>query len=373
MAPVRLSTKHLDIKLNDIKEQAKVIKFDLIEQFIKSGQYGSVNNEWVSQFENSWSHYHSNKYTVMCNNGTSAYITALKSLQRDKETTCVLLQNNSWASILFSTKELGYKYSFIDSNSSLQLDVSQLELWLSKNSDKYSSFVVVLTHILGYTGDYQSLVELKNKYNLYIIEDCSQAHGAIDSYNRIVGSKTSDAAFWSFYPTKPLGSVVEAGAVSFNSYPYYTKARSYINCGMKGKYAFVGEGFNLRPSPIAAIGLNQKLAYLDQWNLEKTLFADLYSKSIKNKSILIKHSSMQPVYHYFPILVRNRDYVCYMLDYYNIPYNINYPFTLSELDNTAGYPQSHKQSKEIISLPCHPSLTEEQVKYICKVINYSAQ
>lgn len=364
-----MSTKPLDIKLNDVKEQSNHIDVEEIVRFIYSGQYGATNNSHVKQFEHSWSKYHSNIYSVMCNSGTSAYITSLYALGVSKEDTCILLQNNSWASVLFSTKQLGYNYSFIDTDSSLQINVDELEEWLKINSKSYKSIVVVLTHILGYSGNYSRILKLKDKYNLYIIEDCSQAHGSIDKNNRIVGASTSDIAFWSFYPTKPLGSIVEAGILSCNSTLKYKKAKAYINCGMYDKYKFSEQGLNLRPSPISAICLDNKLYYLDQWNLEKNFLAELYKKEIKNKQILVSSSDLRPSYHYFPILVKNREYILQKLDKYKIPYNINYPFTLSTLDNTVGYPVSHKQSEMIISLPCHPDLTEEQVKFICKVIN----
>jgi dTDP-4-amino-4,6-dideoxygalactose transaminase len=370
LAPARLSTKPLNISLNDIKEQANLIDRDLVESFIASGYYGSTNNQWVRTFETKWSQIHNNSYSVMCNSGTSAYITALQALQLNRKDTCVVIQNNSWASVLFSTKELGYSYTFIDTDEYLQMDVDRLSVWLNTNANKFKHIVVVLTHILGFTGCYKKIEALKNQYNLYIIEDCSQAHKAIDINNRIVGGSTADAAFWSFYPTKPLGSIVESGIVSFNRPEYYSKAQSYINCGMTGKYEFSGEGLNLRPSPIAAISLLNKLPYLDEWNLKKNLIAKLYRKLIKNKRILVYNPSMMAVYHYFPILVKNREVVLKALDKHNIPYNINYPFTLSQLDNTTGYPTSNKQSDMIVSLPCHPHLSEEQVKHICNVINW---
>jgi len=370
LAPAHLSTKQLNIKLTDIEQQAEQIDVEEIVRFVYSGQYGSTTNQHVVDFERNWSEYNNNSYTVMCNSGTSAYITALQSLSLNRKDTCVVLQNNSWASVLFATKEFGYTYTFVDTTKYLQMDIGRLALWLSTNASKFKQIVVVITHILGFTGFYNKLEELKKQYNLYIIEDCSQAHGAIDITGRKAGGQTSDAAFWSFYPTKPLGSVVEAGAVSFNNPDYYIKARSYINCGMNGKYSFNSIGLNLRPSPIAAIALNYKLQYLDEWNAKRRDIAKQYRKLLKNKNILVYESSRYPVYHYFPVLVKDRDFILSKLDKHNIPYNINYPFTLAELDNTTGYLESKLQSDRIISLPCHPKMTEEQIEYICKVINY---
>jgi dTDP-4-amino-4,6-dideoxygalactose transaminase len=135
---------------------------------------------------------------------------------------------------------------------------------------------------------------------------------------------------------------------------------------MYEKYKFSTEGSNHRPSGISAIVLYHKLKYLDDWNNRRATIANRYSKLI---NLTLAPYCKKHVYHYYYFLTKNRDNVIQILENANIPYNINYPFTLSEFTNKkTTYPYSEDISDMIVCLPCHPFMTDEQVDYIIETL-----
>ena len=357
---------HMNIKLNDLTAQWNLIKQEAmpeIEDFLSSGHY--VNSPYVKRFEDAWSSYSSLRNSIMVSSGTDAYKVCLQSFQYIPEDTCVLLQNNSWASILFVTKSLGYNYEFIDCDTHLQYNVTHLQYWLKYNRSKYKKVILVPTHILGHPCDMKSIFSIAKEYDCNIIEDCSQAHGAEFTDNNIVGSY-GDVSFWSCFPGKNLGGVSEAGIISTLSDDLAFTIRSLVNCGMYEKYKFSTEGSNHRPSGISAIVLYHKLKYLDDWNNKRAAIADRYSTLVK---LPIASYCKKHVYHYYYFSTENRDNIITILENAGIPYNINYPFTLSEFtDKKTILPHSEDISEMIICLPCHPFMTDEQIDYIIETL-----
>lgn len=353
---------HMNIKLNDLSAQWKEIKEEALPEiidYLDSGQY--VHSNYVSRFEAAWSSYSDNLYSTMVSSGTAAYQVALEALEFDPVKTCVLLQNNTWASILFTTKRLGYGYDYIDCDEYLQYSTDALENWLKENRNLFKDVVLVPTHILGHPCDMASITTIAEKYSCYIIEDCSQAHGASCRAGNV--GQFSHIAFWSLYPGKNLGGVSEAGVVSTNISAYKKTIDSLINCGMSEKHNFISEGFNFRPCGVSAIALYHKLKKLDEWNNKRVSVAKQYSKVFEDRksSYCRKH-----VYHYYPIFVKDRETIVNRL---SIPYSINYPFTLSSLENNYGqYSNSMRYSKEMICLPCHPHLTHDNMSKIIQEI-----
>lgn len=357
---------HMNIKLNDLKAQWELIKEDAlpeIEDFLSSGHY--VNSPYVKRFEEAWSSYNSLRNSIMVSSGTDAYKVCLQSFQYNPEDTCVLLQNNTWASILFVTKSLGYKYDFIDCDAYLQYNIVDLHCWLKFNRYKYKNVILVPTHILGHPCDMKSIFYLAKEFSCKIIEDCSQSHGSEFTDNNLVGSY-GDISFWSCFPGKNLGGVSEAGIVSTLSDGLSTNVRSLVNCGMYEKYKFSTEGSNHRPSGISAIVLYHKLKYLDEWNVKRASIADKYNKLF---DIPIASYCKRHVYHYFYFFTKNREHIVKVLENANIPYNINYPFTLAAFThkNTV-FSYSKEFSNTIVCLPCHPFMTDEQVDYIIETL-----
>jgi dTDP-4-amino-4,6-dideoxygalactose transaminase len=355
----------MNIKLNDLKSPWELIKNDAlpeIEDFLSSGHY--VNSPYVKRFEDAWSSYTDLKYSIMVSSGTDAYKVCLQSFDFTPKETCVLLQNNTWATILYVTKYLGFNYDFIDCDNYLQYSVEDLQKWLELNRSKYKNVILVPTHILGHPCDTPSIYKLAINYECRIIEDCSQAHGA-----ELADSKVGyygDVSFWSCFPGKNLGGVSEAGIISTLSQTLANSIRSLINCGMYDKYKFSTEGSNHRPSGISAIVLYHKLKYLDSWNTKRQKIASEYDKFLYSP---VAPYCKKHVYHYYYFFTTQRASILKSFEKNKIPYNINYPFTLSSLDNsTSRYEVSERVSKEIVCVPCHPYMNYEEVYYILDTI-----
>lgn len=357
--------KPMNIKLNDVQSQWAEIKEDClpeIHSYLDEGIY--VGSSYIQRFEEEWSRCVNIPNSILVSSGTSAYQLCLQALNLYTKDTCVLLQNNTWASILFITKQLGYKYDIIDCDEYLQYSVERLEAWLENNRNLYENIILVPTHILGHSCDMLSIKKLADRYNCKIIEDCSQSHGAINTLSSI--GQHSDISFWSLYPGKNLGATGEAGIVSTYSNSLSLYVRALANCGMKSKNEFLVEGGNHRPDGVSSIVLYHKLKRLNDWTDRRINNANVYNAyfNIEYAPYSIKH-----VFHYFYFFTHSRDKLLKHLDYANIPYTVNYPFTLSKLENMPGqFSNSTVQSKEIVCLPCHQYMSIGQLIFIMEEI-----
>jgi len=362
----------MNIELNDVKSQWQDIKeaaLPEIENYLESGKY--VDSPYVTRFEEAWSWYTFKKHSVMVSNGTDAVTLCLQSLPIFPDTTCVILPNNTWASVLWMVKKWTDEYELLDCNEYLQLDLKKLETWLHYFRSQYKHLVVFATHILGHMCDMVTLRNLADKYNFFIIEDCSQAHGASMSDGRNItrAGQLSDIAFWSCYPGKNLGSSGQAGIISSDNKMYIDKIRYLINCGMYKKNSFFYESGNDRPDAIGSIVLFHKLKLLNTWNWKRRKLANHYFNHIKHKSVLPKVHHLMAIHawHYFYI-IPDKD-ISPILE---VPHTRNYPFTLSSLAMQTEFSSlsvSEKIAKTIICLPCHPYLSEQDVKYISSQID----
>jgi len=360
--------KHMNIELNNLPQQWEEISnqaYPEIKDYLSSGNY--VNSTYIKRFEDAWSAYVSLNYSTLVSSGTSAYKLCLESLELAPQDTCVLLPDNTWASILFVTKKLGYKYDFLDCDTFLQFNTKKLDKWISKNRDKYKNVILVPTHILGHPCDMKTIMTIAVRNDCYVIEDCSQAHGAYCTVGPV--GQFSDIAFWSLYPGKNLGGVSQAGIVSTNDINLNNKVRYYTNCGMKEKNVFEVLGENHRPCGISSIVLYHKLNKLEEWTEKRIEIASLYNSYLTTASFEAGYCKRH-VYHYYYMLLPRRDILLSSLEASGIPYGINYPFTLSKLDKRRNITNhSNYVSNNIICLPCHHSLQESDVKYISDVVN----
>lgn len=359
---------HMNIKLNDLQSQWQAIKEKAtpeIFDYLASGEY--IGSHYVERFENAWSDYVNLKHSVMVSSGTDAYKLALASLRLDSDT-CVLLQNNTWATILFETKRFGYYVDCIDCDSHFQYSVSKLKSWLKSFRSKYKNVVLVPTHMLGHPCDMKEIMTLAADYDCSVIEDCSQAHGAYCDIGSV--GQFSDVAFWSLYPGKNLGAVSEAGIVSTDDEVIAGTIRELSNCGMESKNNFAWEGYNSRPCGLSSIALYHKLNKLEEWNTRRIKIADVYKKYLYDNTA--KYCTRN-VYHYFPVLLgaQRRDDLTTHLDRSGVPYCINYPFTIAKLNKSHkmfSYLKSTSFSESMVCLPCHPFMDEDQASSIAKTL-----
>lgn len=234
---------------------------------------------------------------------------------------------------------------------------------------------IIPVHLYGQPADMDPIIELGRKYNLKIIEDACQAHGARYKGRR-VGS-IGDAAAFSFYPVKNLGAYGDGGAVTTNNKDIAKKIKILRNYGSEVKYKHDFKGYNSRLDELQAAFLRVKLRKLDEWNLRRSTIAQYYLKNIKNPYILLPEVSndVEHVWHQFVVICEKRDELKAYLYKEGIDTMIHYPIlpsfnmAYSELNNQH-QASSMDLANKILSLPmCDNTGELINIKYVVNTIN----
>lgn len=241
-----------------------------------------------------------------------------------------------------------------------------------KITDKTKAIIVV--HLYGQAVEMEKVWALAKKYNLKVIEDSAQAHGAIYQGKRV--GNLSDASAFSFYPGKNLGCMGDGGAVTTNDKNLYEKIKAIANYGSDRKYHHIYKGVNSRLDELQAAVLDVKLPYLDKDNQRRREIANYYLENTKNDKIIMRkaYEEESNVWHIFPVRTDNREALQKHLEDNGIQTNIHYPTpphkqgAYKEWENQK-YPVSEEIHRTIISLPISPVMTDEEVKKVVDIMN----
>ena len=231
-------------------------------------------------------------------------------------------------------------------------------------------------HLYGQPCNMEPIMEIAKKHNLYVVEDCAQAHGA--KYNgKIVGS-FGHAAGFSFYPGKNLGALGDAGATVTNNEDVAKKVRALGNYGSDYKYHHIYKGNNSRLDEFQAAFLLAKIDCLDEMNEYRKNVAEKYLGGITNPKIVKPYvpEYADPVWHVFAIRTDNRDELEVYLNKKGIKTNKHYPIPihLQECYKDLGYnegdfPSAEKISQTELSIPIYYGITDEEIEYVIDAIN----
>jgi dTDP-4-amino-4,6-dideoxygalactose transaminase len=233
---------------------------------------------------------------------------------------------------------------------------------------------IIPVHIYGYPADMGPIVEIAEKHNLKVIEDCAQAHGAKYKEKR-VGS-IGDIGCFSFYPTKNLGALGDGGMVVTNNEKLAEKAKLLREYGWAERYVSHFAGWNTRLDEIQAAILRVKLKRLDEDNSKRVRIAELYSKELEVCDIILpkQRKDSTHVYHLYVIRSERRDALLAFLKEKGIGVSIHYPVPVHlqpayrSLHGCDKLPETEKITKEIISLPIYPELSESDIQTTIKTI-----
>ena len=215
---------------------------------------------------------------------------------------------------------------------------------------------------------------LCNKYDLKLLEDCAQSHGAV--WNGKVSGSLGDAAGHSFYPGKNLGALGDAGAVTTDDYNLYKTVQALRNYGSHKKYENLYQGLNSRLDEIQAALLSVKLKYLPQETQRRKELAAMYLENIANEKLVLPTvlSEEGHVWHLFTVRVKDRtDFANYLLEN-GVQTLIHYPIAphkqqaYKEMKDMS-FAISEQIHQEIISLPLSPVMTDQAIIKVCQVIN----
>lgn len=363
------------IPLVDLKAQYNTIKTEIdntIQRVLDSTSF--IMGEELERFEEEFALFCNIKYAIGVANGSDALILALRACDISKDDEVITVPNTFIATTEAIT-HVGGKIVFVDINpKTYTIDVLKIE---EKISNKTRAIIPV--HLYGQPANMDPIMRLAKKYNLKVIEDAAQAHGA-EYKDKKVGS-IGDVACFSFYPGKNLGAYGDAGMITTNSEEIAQKVKLLRNHGSIKKYEHKIEGYSSRLDNLQAAILRVKLKYLNQWNSIRRKNARKYNELLNNIGGIItpyEADYAKHVYHLYVIRTEDRDKLREELKSKGIATGIHYPIPLhlqpayKYLGYKEGdFPVAEKSSQEILSLPMFAELSDRQIDEIVKLIkNY---
>ncbi|MGL5023148.1 MAG: DegT/DnrJ/EryC1/StrS family aminotransferase [Cetobacterium sp.] len=335
---------------------------------LRSGWY--ILGPEVEKFEKEFSSYIGTKYSLGIDNGLNALVLAFRALKIGVEDE-VLVQGNTFIASIMGITMNGATPVFIEPDEFDNIDINLLE---SKITEKTKAICVV--HLYGQTANMEKIIEIAKKYNLYIVEDCAQSHGAL--FNGKMSGTFGDIACFSFYPGKNLGCFGDGGAITTNSEELYLKIKTLRNYGSSKKYYNDEVGYNARLDELQAGLLRVKLSHLNELTSEREKIATRYLKEIKNIKIELPkiRQGATSVWHLFVIKTDERKRLQKYLDENGIGTAIHYPIPphLSKAYKYLGYkkgdfPITERYAETVLSLPLYNGMTKEEQDYVIEVIN----
>lgn len=340
------------------------------EQIFEKNIY--IMGDELDAFEKEFAAYCDTKYAIGCGNGLDGLTLALRAFDIG-ESDEVIVPSNTFIATALAVSYVGATPVFVEPGEKTY--TINPELIEEKITDKTKAIMPV--HLYGRACEMDKICEIAQKYNLKVIEDCAQAHGATFKGKKI--GSFGDAAAFSFYPGKNLGALGDAGAVVTNDETVREKIMMLRNYGAKVRYHHEILGVNSRLDEMQAGFLRIKLPELDNWNKERNRMAKRYLSGIKNPLITLPLDSDEDhfsVWHIFPILCPKRDELAEYLkekgigtiSHYPIPMHIQGAY--KDLNIKKGsLPLAEKISAEELSIPLFIGLTDEEIDYIIDAIN----
>ena len=356
-----------EIKMVDLQGQYLRIKGEVdsaIQSVINSTAF--IQGKEVKQFASSLSTYLGGAHVVTCGNGTDALQIAMMALGL-KPGDEVILPVHTYVATAEVTALLGLTPVFVDVEAdTFNIDISQVE---SKITTRTKAIVPV--HLYGQCADMDPLIAVASKHNLYIIEDAAQSFGA--KYNDKFSGTIGHVGTTSFFPTKNLGCFGDGGAIMTRSQDLAEDMRIIANHGQKKKYHHDRIGVNSRLDTLQAAILSVKLKYLGEYERKRNEVASYYDKHLESVVIPVRAKNSTHVFHQYTIKAERRDSLKDFLQAQGIPSIIYYPVPLHHqkayMQTGKTFPVTEQLSREVLSLPMHTEITEEQLDYICRNIN----
>ncbi len=329
----------------------------------------------VAEFESNFANYCGTKYCLGTANGLDALSLILKGyihLGKLQVGDVVLIPGVTFIATAQAIVNAGLEPVFVEPDAlSFNVTAETLEPHISSNVK-----AIVVVHVYGQLADMSSIEALASTHNLLLIEDAAQAHGAVcPSSGKKAGSFGNAAAF-SFYPTKNLGALGDAGAITTNDLGLYECVQKMRNYGCSKKYRHEIYGVNSRLDEIQAAFLNVKLPFLDVANSARQSIATRYLNEMQNDKILlpkVEHKNAH-VFYVFAVRVANRlDFLAY-LDVRQIEYVIHYPTPIHKQLAFSKYknlnlPITEAIHASVVSIPISPVMEYEQVSDVIKALN----
>src|SRR3989338_157847 len=360
----------MKVPLVDLKRQYVQIQSEIataIQQVITDTAF--VLGKYTEQFEVEFARYCQVQHCVGLNSGSDGLLLAYIACGVKAGDEVITVANT-----FFATTEplahLGATPVFVDIDPTTYLiDPEKIEAAITPKTK-----VIVPVHLYGQMADMTNIMAIARKYNLKVIEDCAQAHGATHQ-----GQKAGTFGYigiYSFYPGKNLGAYGDAGCIVTNNSEYAQLVRKLRDHGRSSKYEYDIAGYSSRMDGLQAAILSTKLKYLEKWNKARRKAAAHYNELLPEEiKKPVETKNNRHVYHLYVIEVANRNRVLSYLTengveagiHYPIPLHLQPPYSASVMSHTS-LPRTEAAAKNILSLPLFPEITDEELQYIVRQV-----
>jgi len=359
------------IQFLDLKKQYRDIKEE-IDEAIKSviSETAFIGGKYVAQFEKEFAIYQEAKCCIGVGNGTDALEIAIESLDLPKASEIIVPANSFIASSEAVTRS-GHRVVFCDCDeNNYTISISSLKSKITSNTK-----AIMAVHLYGHPCDMDEILSIAKEYDLKVIEDCAQSHGA-EYKGKKVGA-IGDIGTFSFYPGKNLGAYGDGGAIVTNDEKLAKKSKMIANHGRIEKYNHEFEGRNSRLDGLQAAILSVKLKHLDIWTDARIKVADYYLENLKDvKGIVLpkRDDWAKQVYHLFVIRTKKRDKLQVYLKDNGVSSGVHYPISLPKLkayDYTGQASDNffaNSSDSELLSLPIGDHLTSDDLSKIVEIL-----
>ncbi len=362
----------VQIQMVDVVGQYRKIQREVdeaVRSVMDSGQF--ILGPAVSAFENSAATYLGTRFAVACASGTDALQIAMMAYGIGPGDE-VITTPFSFVATTETIVLLGAKPVYVDIDPmTYNIDPAGIEKNITPRTK-----AIIPVHLYGQPADMEPIMEIARRRNLKVIEDAAQAFGA--SYRGKKVCTFGDISCISFFPSKNLGAFGDAGMVVTDDEHAARTLRMIVSHGSSVRYHHEMLGVNSRLDSMQAAILGVKLKYLDQWNAERQRAAKRYDAMLKHLPVTLPSIApdVEHIFHQYTIRTSRRDQLADHLKSRGIPHGIYYPIPLhlQKAFAIAGshkgdYPVTEKACGEVISLPMHTELTEEQQSFVCNAIS----
>lgn len=341
---------------------------DKAVEVLRSGWY--VLGKEVENFEKEFAAYTGAKYCVGLASGLDALWIAFRVLGIGAGDE-VIVQGNTYIASVMGITINGATPVFVEPDEYFNIDASKIE---EKITDRTKAILVV--HLYGQASNMKPVVDIAKKYNLRLVEDCAQSHGA--KFNGQATGTFGDIGCFSFYPSKNLGAFGDAGAIVTDDASLQEAVRVFRNYGSEKRYYNRVVGTNSRLDEMQAGLLRVRLAHMQELEAEKAMLCNRYLEKIDNSLIELPRirEGATHIWHQFVIRCQRRDELIEYLNDNNIGTIIHYPIP-PHLSEAYGYlnmcegdlPITEEYAKTVLSIPLYNGMTEEEQDYVIDAIN----
>jgi len=351
---------------------------EAIQQTLDGGWY--ILGRQVSDFESEFAGYLGAKHCVGVANGTDALYLALRVMRVGAGDAVITVAHTAVATVA-AIEMTGALPLFVDIDPvTFTISPEWIEDAIKSHHDQTQIKAIVPVHLYGHPADMRAICDIARRYDLKVVEDCAQAHGAkIHSLGGLKVGVFGDAAAFSFYPTKNLGALGDGGAVVTNDPEVAGRVRLLREYGWRERYVSDIAGFNSRLDELQAAILRVKLKYLDEENARRREIARIYDDRLAPTSLRApkRLGGVESVYHQYVARCGERDSLrehlreqgVSALIHYPVPVHLQPAYQNRVPVHRGALPMTERAARQVLSLPMHPQLSDVQVDRVCAVID----